>query len=68
MSAPDEVSAIAYSAAVQVAAFNGVRGLLASEAELNPDCEGVCIVLGADGTFEVTALDASGRPVGGYRL
>lgn len=64
----DEAYSVAFSAALQVAAVNGVRGLLAAEAEANPEVEGICVVLGADGSFEVTATDAAGRPVGGYRL
>ncbi len=62
----DDAFAVAFSAALQVAAVNGVRGLLAAESEANPDVQAVCCVLGADGSFEVTALDGAGRPIGGY--
>ncbi|CAG0973095.1 hypothetical protein BURK2_01412 [Burkholderiales bacterium] len=65
MHAPDDYAA-AFAAALQVAAINGVRGLLAAEVEDNPDVQAVCVVLGADGSFEVTALNGSGAPVGGY--
>lgn len=68
MTRSEEVYAAAYSAALQVAAVNGVRGLLAAESELNPDVEAICIVLGGDGSFEVTCTDAAGRPCGGYAL
>ena len=68
MSTPDGVYEAAFSAAIQVAALNGVRGLLAAEVEANPEVEAICVVLGADGSFEVTATDAAGRPLGGYRL
>lgn len=64
----DDMAAVAFSAALQVAAMNGLRGLLAAESEVTPECEAICVVLGADGSFEVTALDAAGRSVGGYRL
>jgi hypothetical protein len=64
--AADDSHAVAFSAAIQVAAANGVRGLLAAETELNPECAAVCVVLGVDGSFEVTALNAAGQPIGGY--
>jgi len=66
MARTDDDYEAAFSAALQVAAINGVRGLLAAEAEMNPDVAGVCCVLSADGHFEVTALDSAGRSIGGY--
>jgi len=62
----DHVYAVAMSAAIQVAAINGLRGILAAESEDNPEVRAVCCVLGADGSFEVTALNAQGLPIGGY--
>ena len=62
----DGMHEAAFAAALQVAAINGVRGLLAAESELDPNVEAVCVTLGADGSFEVTTLDGAGRPVGGY--
>ena len=64
----DDIHAAAFGAALQVAAINGARGLLAAESELNPEVKAVCIVLGSDGSFEVTCTDSAGRPVGGYAL
>lgn len=65
--ATDDDYTAAFSAALQVAAINGVRGLLAAETELNPEVAGICCVLDGEGHFEVTALDGAGRPVAGYR-
>lgn len=68
MSSHDDLYAAAFSAALQVAAVNALRGLLAAETEVNPEVDSVCCVLGADGSFEVTALNGAGLPVGGYAV
>lgn len=64
----EEMGTVAFAAALQVAAINALRGLLAAEHEVEPEAQGICVVLGADGSFEVTALNEHGLAVGGYRL
>jgi hypothetical protein len=68
MHSHDDIHAAAFSAALQLAAVNGARGILAAEQEDNPEVQAVALVLAADGSFEVTAMDGAGRPVGGYAL
>ena len=65
---PMDVYAACMSAAIQVAAVNALRGLLAAEVELNPETHAICVVLSTDGSMEVTCTSTSGHPIGGYML
>ncbi len=60
--------ALAYALAVQIAASNGLRGLLALEAQSDPQVEACRVEVGADGGIDVMLLNGAGVPVGGYAL
>lgn len=59
--------ATAYTAAAQVAAANGVRGLMALEAD-DPEVGLITIEVHRDGSLTVTLTNLSGAPIGAYTL
>lgn len=69
MHPPSETErALAYALAVQIAASNGLRGLLALEAQSDPQVEACRVEIGVDGGIDVMLLNGSGAPIGGYSL
>lgn len=64
----DDLYATVKTVVLQVAAMNALRGLLTAEMEENPETVAVCVVLGTDGSFELTATNAQGLPLGGYAI
>lgn len=57
-----------YAAALQAAAANGLRGLLANELADNPEVGAIVCQIDADGSIDVQLLSTSGLPIGGYSL
>ncbi len=68
MGALGDVHAAAFVAALQVAASNGLRGLMAGELADNPEVGAIVAHVDADGSIDVQLLSTSGIPIGGYSL
>ncbi|WP_395703038.1 hypothetical protein [Aquabacterium sp.] len=60
--------ALAYALAVQTAFGNGLRGLLAMEAQSDPQVQACRVEIGEDGGIDVMLLNGAGMPIGGYSL